>query len=110
MVVTRQPGWHEGGSSGSDAAVLVAHSVEEALDRAGQVDPQVFVLGGAQVYAEAVPAADVLEVSWVDAAPEGDTSFPHIDWDEWVEVARVPHEGWSAARYERVRATRAEQR
>ncbi len=101
VVVTRQPGWRP--SPQHAQAVLVASSVEQALALAADVDPQVFVLGGAQIYAATLPGADALEMSWVEADPEGDTFFPEVPWECWVEVSREPHQGWSAARYERSR-------
>ncbi len=100
IVVTRQEGWQPMG--GLPDGLLVTGSVEAALTWAGEIDDQVFVVGGAEVYAEALPSADVLLLTWVDAAPQGDTYFPRIDWDDWSEVAHETHEGWSLNRYERV--------
>jgi dihydrofolate reductase len=99
VVVTRQPDW----TGGSDL-VLTAASVPEALATASSLDDEVFVVGGAQVYAEALPHADRLELTHVDAAPAGDTLFPELDWSEWREVRRHPGEGWTAVTYERVRS------
>lgn len=72
VVLTRNPDWRAEG-------VEVAHSVEAALDREGEV----FVAGGAQVYALSFPHAAVLHLSLVDAAPKGDTVFPEFDAAEW---------------------------
>ncbi len=63
-------------------------SVPEALDLAATIDAEIFVQGGAQIYAEALPVADLLELTWVDADPAGDTLFPEVDWSQWVETAR----------------------
>ncbi len=54
-----------------------------------------FIVGGARVYAEALETGvvDVLCVTRVAAAPEGDTHFPAIDWEEWREIGHVPHGG-----------------
>jgi dihydrofolate reductase len=97
IVVTREPGWTAG-----DARVLTAPSVREAISTAAELDDQVFVVGGAQVYEEALPLADRLELTHVDAEPEGDTMFPPIDWSEWRETGREPGAGWTAVTYERV--------
>jgi dihydrofolate reductase len=99
IVVTRQEGWQPAG--GLPDGLLVAGSVEAALTWAGEIDEQVFVAGGSQVYAEALPVTDVLLMTWVDAEPEGDTFFPEVAWDDWQEVSREDHEGWSLAAYER---------
>ena len=64
---------------------------------------QVFVAGGAQIYAEALPYAHRLLITEVDAEPEGDTWFPVWPRDEWVEETREVHDGWSRVVYERVR-------
>lgn len=100
VVVTRQSHWRPPSGHGA-AAVVVVGSVEQALWQAAQVDRQIFVFGGAQIYAATLTRADALEVTWVEAEPEGDTYFPQMSWDDWVEVSREPHQGWSAARYER---------
>jgi dihydrofolate reductase len=97
IVVTRQPGWTAGAEQ-----VVTASSVREAITTAAELDDQVFVVGGAQVYEEALPLADRLELTHVDAEPEGDTMFPAIDWSEWRETGREPGDGWTAVTYERV--------
>jgi dihydrofolate reductase len=96
VVVTRSAGWGAG-----DDGVLVAPSVPEALALAATVDEEVFVVGGTRVYEEALPFADRLELTWVDAEPEGDAWFPAVDWATWREVTREEHEGWSAVSYAR---------
>ena len=94
VVVTRRPDWASEG-------VLRAGSVEEALALANEIDDEVFVVGGAQVYAEALPATDRLALTFVDAAPDGDTVFPDVDWSQWREVARRGGRGWEHVTYER---------
>ena len=98
VVVTRRPGW----SAGEDE-VLRAGDVPGALALAGEIDDDVFVVGGAQVYAEALPLADRLELTLVHAEPEGDTFFPDVDWSEWREVAREPGDGADYVTYARAR-------
>ena len=96
VVVTRNPHW----DTGSDG-VRIADSVEDAIQAAAAIHPEVFVVGGAQVYAEALRLADRLELTWVDAEPEGDTRLPEIDWDEWREVRREVGDGVAYVTYER---------
>jgi dihydrofolate reductase len=98
IVVTRQPDWHV-----DSDLVATAASIPEALAKAAAVDDEVFVVGGAEVYAAALPLADRLELTHVEAAPEGDTAFPEVEWDDWREVGREPGQGWVAVTYERVR-------
>jgi len=99
IVVTRQPGWEPPG--GLPDGLLLAGSVEGALKRAARVDEQVFVLGGGQVYDEALAMADRLRVTWVDAEPPGDTLFPEVDWSQWRQVSREQHDGWVVCTYDR---------
>jgi dihydrofolate reductase len=65
------------------------HSVEEALIfcTKRQLD-KLFVIGGGEIYKEALPLCDVLEITEVDASPEGDTFFPELDFSIWKEKER----------------------
>jgi dihydrofolate reductase len=53
----------------------------------------VWVIGGAQVYAEALGLADQLVITHLDSAIEGDTFAPPIG-DQWRVVDRQPANGW----------------
>jgi dihydrofolate reductase len=93
IVVTRQAGW-------SHAGVETAHSLSEALSLAGPVS-EVFICGGGQVYAEAMPWAHRLLITEVDQSPEGDVRFPAINPAQWHESAREDRAGFSWVTYER---------
>ena len=95
VVVTRQPDWaHEG--------VMVAHSLPEALRLSvADGDTEVFVVGGGQVYAEALPVATRLLLTEVDQAPEGDVFFPEVDPADWAETARDRRDGFAFVAYQR---------
>lgn len=94
IVLTRNEEWsHEG--------VEVAGSLDAALEIARARGQDVFVVGGSEVYQTALDVTDTLELTEVDAAPEGDTWFPNVDWSEWQETARETHEGFSFVTYER---------
>ncbi len=96
IVITRQADWTADG-------VETAASLDAALARAAELDDEIFVVGGGQVYAEALERdlVDLLSVTRVAQAPDGDTWFPRIDWDAWTEVGRVPHEGFDIVSYQR---------
>jgi dihydrofolate reductase len=96
VVLTRQEDW----SPGVDD-IVVAHDVEEALERARSLDDEVFVVGGGELYAAALPYADTLAITFVEQEPEGDTTFPAVDWDDWRETAREPGDGWVRVTYVR---------
>ena len=84
IVVTRQSGYAPEG-------VTVAPGLEAALAiAAAEAGPsgEVMVIGGGQLYAEAIGRADRLYITHVDAAPEGDTHFPTIDPAVWSAVSR----------------------
>src|SRR5574338_300059 len=97
VVVTRNADW----SPGVDD-VVVAHDLEDALDRARRLGGETFVVGGGEVYAAALPLADRLALTFVDREPDGDTRFPEVDWDDWRETGRRPGEGWVRVTYDRV--------
>jgi dihydrofolate reductase len=75
--------------------VLVARSLEAALEAARgdalRRGTDVMVIGGAEIYVQAMPLADRLEITRIHLAPDGDTRFPPIDPGVWCEAARVPH-------------------
>lgn len=84
IVVTRNPNFTTPG-------VEVAHSLAEAFSPVA--DGEVFVIGGAQIYAEALPMASKLYITEIEASfPEADTFFPEIDDSQWVETLREAHE------------------
>ena len=73
------------------AGALTAHSLEEAI-RMADGDEEIFVIGGAQIYAEALKVADRLYITRVEHDYDGDTSFPAIDFSQWRLVAEERHE------------------
>src|SRR5262245_40106604 len=99
VVVTRQPDWTP--PTGMPRGLLLAGSVLEALEIGREVDDEVFVVGGAQIYREALPLADAMVLTWVDLEPSGDTHFPDVDWSLWREVGREQYDGWARASYHR---------
>ena len=70
---------------------LTAHSLDEAVAMAAG-DEEIFVIGGAQIYAEALKSADRLYITRVYRDYEGDTAFPDINLSEWRLVAEERHE------------------
>lgn len=84
IVVTTQAGWSAAGAD-------VVHSPAQAL-AAVQGVPQAFVIGGAALYAAALPLADELLLTEIDADFEGDVHFPEWPRDAFVEVGRQAHQ------------------
>ena len=91
IVVTRSPDYLAPGC-------VVTHSVEAALAAAGN-DPELFVIGGAELYAQTLARARRLYLTLVHADVEGTTLFPDVDWSAWHEAARVRHEADAEHRY-----------
>ena len=83
VVVTRNPAWH---GEGAERAA----SLDEALELLGG-EARVFVIGGAELYAAALPVADELLLTEIDAEVEGDTFFPPFDRAAFGEVSRERH-------------------
>ena len=68
----------------------VVGSLDEAYRAAGDVD-EVFIIGGGQVYAEAMATADRIYLTEIAAEPEGDTWFPAFDRSQWQETVMGEH-------------------
>jgi dihydrofolate reductase len=84
VVVTRDPHWAADG-------VFVAHSVAEGVEQAQAFEGDVMVIGGGQVYADAVDLADAQVITEVHHSPAGDTYYPDFDRAQWRETRREPH-------------------
>ena len=59
-------------------------SVEEFLGFAEKAEGKVFVIGGGEIYRQALPSADVVWLTKIDADFEGDTTFPELPESEWT--------------------------
>jgi dihydrofolate reductase len=94
IVLTRDPGW-------SAEGVLVAHSLEEALALAAEAQGETFVVGGTQVYEQALPLATHQVLTEVDLEPDGDAHYPSFSTDDWVETRREPRDGYTWVWWER---------
>jgi len=82
IVVTRDEAYRAEGAA-------VATSLPAAMTAAD--GGEAFVIGGAELYAAALPLADRLQLTEIDATFEGDTWFPAIDAGQWRETRRETH-------------------
>jgi dihydrofolate reductase len=99
IVVTRQSGYAAPGA-------VVVHSVEAAL-AACNAAPEACVIGGAELYRQAIAHADALELTEIDlAVPDADAFFPAIDPACWLETARTTHVAANGLAYAFVRMDR----
>jgi dihydrofolate reductase len=100
VIVTRNPALQVPGA-------LIAHSLPHAL-ALGAADSEIFVIGGAEIFREALGYADRIHLTTVEADIEGDTYMPELDLTGWRKVAVESHpagEGnplaWTLVTYDR---------
>jgi dihydrofolate reductase len=70
--------------------VLTFRSLDAALDHFKNAE-EVCIVGGAQMYEEALPKADILVLTRVEVTPEADVYFPEINWKNWQLVSEEKH-------------------
>jgi len=66
---------------------VVAHSLQEAIT-ASKDDKEIFIVGGAEIYTQALPLADTLYITEIQQDVDGDALFPAFDRNAWQETAR----------------------
>lgn len=91
VVITQNPNWRASGAE-------VAHSLADALARVAGF-PKVFVIGGGQIYCEALPLADALCLTEVDTQCDADTFFPEWSPAEFTQTRREAHQAQNGLRY-----------
>ena len=90
LIITRNPDFKADG-------VTIIHTLDEAIAEARNVDrehyqsDEIFVIGGAEIYALALPIAATLYLTEIHQVYDGDAYFPLFDKSEWQEVSRRPH-------------------
>lgn len=99
IVVTRAPGYDAPGAH-------VAASLDAALALCAG-EPVVFVIGGSELYAAALPTADGMVLTEIGRDFAGDAYFPPFDRGEWRETQRQPQTGADGLRFDFVLYERA---
>lgn len=74
-----------------DDQIIITHSLEQALAKANEIQEDVFVIGGGEIYKQAMEYVDVIYLTEVHHEFNGDTYFPEIDEESFEEVERVHH-------------------
>ena len=97
IVITRRPDWQSPGAT-------AAHGLEAALALCAQAE-HVWVIGGAQIYAQALPLATTVEVTEIDADFEGDAHAPALG-APWRAHQREAHTAVNGLSYSFVRYVR----
>lgn len=85
IVITRNAAYRAEGAE-------IAHSLAQALTLAGDAE-EIMIVGGAELYAQALPLAHRIYLTLVDAEVQGDAYFPAYDQDRWREIASESHPG-----------------
>ncbi len=83
IIVTRQPNYAVDGA-------LIAGSLDEATQLATG-DDEAFIIGGAEIYRQALPRVDRVYLTAVHTTIEGDTMFTEFDSTEWTEIENETH-------------------
>ncbi len=83
VIVTRDPTYRVDGC-------LTATSIEDAIAACGN-DPEIFFVGGAEMYGQVLPRADRLYLTEIQAEYAGDAWFPEFDRIAWRELERQTH-------------------
>ena len=97
VIVTRQREYAVPGA-------IIAHSLHDAINAAAR-DDEIFVIGGAELFREALPMADRIHLSIIDAEPQGDVFMPAIDERAWQEIANEQRPGFRYTLLERRQET-----
>lgn len=66
---------------------LTAHSIEEAIDIAQKTDDTIFIIGGGDIYRQALPLSDKIFITRIAQHIQGDVSFPDIDPRKWQLIS-----------------------
>jgi len=98
VIVTRNPAYKVEGA-------LVANSLQAAIELCGN-DPEVFVIGGAELYKDALERADTLYLTEIDAEYAGDAFFPPFDASAWKEASREKNVSVNGLRFTYVTFTK----
>ena len=95
IVVTRQIDWHADGATAvqslSDALSVAQAATQAGNPGAAAPAPRIWILGGAELYAAALPLADELVLTEIDADFIGDAHFPPWPRDQFIERSRQRH-------------------
>lgn len=87
VVISRNPEWQAPAgtvAAESLAAALVIAEAQAELEGGEEV----MIIGGGQIYAEALPTVDRIYITQVHAEVDGDAYFPEVNWDDWQEIGR----------------------
>ncbi|MBB6612078.1 dihydrofolate reductase [Pontibacter sp. Tf4] len=85
VIITRQHDFEAPGC-------IVVNSIDKAIVQAQTIDQDVYIIGGAEIYKQALSKADTIYLTRVHHTFEGDTFFPEIVENQWEAVSEEKHE------------------
>ena len=86
IIITRDPFFMASGC-------IVVHSLKEAIDIAKENgEEEIFIIGGGQIYEQAMPLVNRIYLTEVNAEVDGEIYFPKINKQEWHEIKREANE------------------
>ena len=71
---------------------IVTHSLQAAIEQATQLDEEICIIGGAEIYRQALPLTDKIYLTRIHHSFEGDVFFPELKQEEWETVEQEHHE------------------
>ena len=86
-----------------EPGIVITHSLSDALQAAQNIDEEIFVIGGAEVYAQSLELADRLHLSWIKKPYEGDVYFPAFDEARWTVIEEKPFAEFTYKQYKKKR-------
>ncbi|TAN65572.1 MAG: dihydrofolate reductase [Methylobacter sp.] len=87
IIISRNPAYLPSTGSGQELVCRVFNDIDQALASCCDRD-EVFIIGGSDFYKSMLPVADTLYLTQIHQAFSGDTFFPDIDPEQWIEVER----------------------
>jgi dihydrofolate reductase len=91
IVITRNADFQV---EGADVVLSLDGAIAAAENAA-----EIMIIGGAEIYRQALPIADKIELTEIEASPEGDTRMAPFSPDEWQEQSRQAHQSADGLRY-----------
>ncbi len=86
FVITSNPG------NINEYEVCLFPSLKKALEKAQKMQKEIYIIGGASIYNQALDLIDEMIITEVDYHGEADTYFPEINFDQWKEIERLKFE------------------
>lgn len=85
IIITRQHGYRVEGA-------LVVNSIAEAIKAGQELNPDIFIIGGAEILKEVLPIIDTMYLTHIHETFEGDVFYPEFHEQEWQETWREDHQ------------------